>query len=1010
MNRFFSVERQICFSTPKRLTDVIPWHIHIPFAFYLVQRLRPQMIVELGVHRGDSYCALCQAVDELGLSTACYGVDSWKGDEHAGLYSEEIHKEFTAYHNPLYGRFSKLLKMDFNDALHYFSDKSIDLLHIDGSHFYSSAGHDFFSWLPKMRDDGLIMLHDIYVREREFGVWKLWEELKGTYQTFELSHDFGLGIVCVGEIPPSIKPLFLSVGAERENISRFFYSLGQKNLVAPRDEKIHFINNVLKAKEAELKDVYTQFHTQKKDLLEKDAEIIAKETEIQAKVQEVEVKKAELRAVKETIFYKIGGACYRSFDRVCPPRTKRHAALYSLVKQIKYAASNRKRVSFKKRISLLADKSRQPEVRESAKETNQYLGELFLKTYESPVTAVPYESLPRVIEQDIKLIAFYFPQYHPFLENDTFWGRGFTEWTNTTKTVPLFKGHYQPRLPGELGFYDTRITDVLRRQIEIAKNYGVYGFCFHHYWFSGKPVMRVPYNQMLAHPDLDIPFCLHWANEPWTLRWDGYDHSGVLLGQKHTPQDDIEFIKDAMPALKDRRYIKINGRPLLIVYRPGLFPDIRSTVERWNSYCRTQGIGKLYLAYMQTDFDTGVDPRDYGFDAAIEYPPHKMALSNITQEINLFSKDFRGGIYDYPAMVQENSKRALPPYKLFRGVMPDWDNTARKKDSAIFVGSEPFQYRRWLMNQCESTRERFPAEERFVFANAWNEWAEGAYLEPDRKHGFAYLQSTYFGLKQYGLRVAVVAHLFHADLAEEFADYFKQVPAMFDLYISTGSDHRDKLDGIFSRHFGRDRVHVRAVENRGRDMAPFAVEFRDVYEQYDVVCWVHSKKSEYNEQLFGWRTYLLETLLGSPTAIDSILSRFQHDELLGVVYPEHYPPAAQSIEWGSNFLTAQRLLRKMSINIESSSAIEFPSGGMFWFRPKALAPLFGADLAVEDFEKKSEQKIDGTLAHAIERIILLVARHQGYGCEKILPAEKARRTKESARHTYGKSSHDSIGS
>lgn len=220
-------ERQICFSRPRRLTNVSSWHIHIPFAFYLVQQLKPRTLVELGVHKGDSYCTWCQAVDELDLTTLCYGVDTWIGDKHAGLYSEDVFNEFRQYHEEHYGSFSKLVRSTFDEALGNFSDGSIDLLHIDGSHGYTDVRNDFSRWLPKMSNRGIILLHDIFVKESDFGVWRFWEESKNVYPNFELPHQYGLGIISVNkQVPEELDHIFNARGIERGNFSRLFYLLG----------------------------------------------------------------------------------------------------------------------------------------------------------------------------------------------------------------------------------------------------------------------------------------------------------------------------------------------------------------------------------------------------------------------------------------------------------------------------------------------------------------------------------------------------------------------------------------------------------------------------------------------------------------------------------------------------------------------------------------------------------------------------------------------------------------
>ena len=355
----------------------------------------------------------------------------------------------------------------------------------------------------------------------------------------------------------------------------------------------------------------------------------------------------------------------------------------------------------------------------------------------------------QLAESDINLIAFYLPQFHPFPENDDFWGKGFTEWTNTTRARPLFEGHDQPRRPGELGFYDLRVKEIQRRQIELAKMYGIHGFCYHYYWFDGKPVMDGPLQRLLENQDLDFPFCLHWANEPWTASWDGYHKSRVLLDQNHSPEDDISFIRHIERALHDERYIRVRGRPLLAVYRPGLFPDIRSTVDRWREHCVRSGVGEPYMVVTQQSFDGRVDPSDYGFDAALEFPPHNLPVPDVRDRVKLYDSDFEGFIGDYAAVKQASLTRPVPTYKLFRGIMPGFDCTARRKNASIFIENTPDSYQEWLEGLCRYTRANLPRDERFIFLNAWNEWAEGAYLEPDQSHGYAFLNRTARAVRKY---------------------------------------------------------------------------------------------------------------------------------------------------------------------------------------------------------------------------------------------------------------------
>ena len=223
------------------------------------------------------------------------------------------------------------------------------------------------------------------------------------------------------------------------------------------------------------------------------------------------------------------------------------------------------------------------------------------------------EEIPAIPESTLKLIAFYLPQFHPFEENDRFWGKGFTEWHNVTRALPVFQGHYQPKLPGELGFYDLRLKEVLERQVELAKQYGIHGFCFHHYFLNSRPVMRQPFNIFLQNKDLKLPFCVHWANEPWTIRWDGNrNREGILLDQTHDDNENMAFIRDLAPALRDDRYIRIGSRPVLLIYRPALFPDFRKTSEMWREFCLKNEIGDPYLVMVRTLFDKDKTPDDYG--------------------------------------------------------------------------------------------------------------------------------------------------------------------------------------------------------------------------------------------------------------------------------------------------------------------------------------------------------------------------------------------------------------
>ncbi len=343
----------------------------------------------------------------------------------------------------------------------------------------------------------------------------------------------------------------------------------------------------------------------------------------------------------------------------------------------------------------------------------------------------------------VKLIAFYLPQYHPFPENDEWWCKGFTEWTNVTRAVPQFSGHYQPHLPGELGFYDLRIEDVHFRQIELAKQFGLYGFAYYHYWFAGKRLMEMPVDRFLANKKMDFPFLLVWANENWTRRWDGLE-SDILIAQEHTAETDFAFIRDMEPYLRDERYIRIGDRPVGMVYRADLLPDPKATADRWREYCVKNKLGEPYLIAAQT---FGLeDPRTVGFDAAVQFPPHNEWHSSefmIQDSLELANPAYSSLIFSYEKMVEFQEKQhKSSPYPLYKTVFPSWDSEPRKPGrGTIYAGAKPSLYRRWLKTACDWTLKNHPKGERFVFVNAWNEWAEGTHLEPDRRFGYANLHA-----------------------------------------------------------------------------------------------------------------------------------------------------------------------------------------------------------------------------------------------------------------------------
>lgn len=363
-----------------------------------------------------------------------------------------------------------------------------------------------------------------------------------------------------------------------------------------------------------------------------------------------------------------------------------------------------------------------------------------------------------VASDQLRAIAFYLPQYHPIPENNEWWGAGFTEWSNVTKARPLFPGHYQPHFPADLGFYDLRLPEVREAQADMAREHGIHGFCYYHYWFNGRRILERPFNEVLASGKPDLPFCLCWANENWTRVWDGGSRH-VLLEQRYGPEDDLAHIESLIPAFRDPRYIRVDGRPLFLVYRTELLPDPKATASIWREAARRAGLGDLYLVRVE-GFKRGVDPAEHGFDAAVEFAPdgndmgalkYHRGFAGLLSRMGVLPKAFaRNRVASYQALARGMASRPMTPYKQFRCVTPMWDNTARRKENArIIVDSTPALYEDWLRKMAAQTLARQQGEERLVFINAWNEWAEGNHLEPDLKWGRAYLEATRRALRRY---------------------------------------------------------------------------------------------------------------------------------------------------------------------------------------------------------------------------------------------------------------------
>lgn len=356
----------------------------------------------------------------------------------------------------------------------------------------------------------------------------------------------------------------------------------------------------------------------------------------------------------------------------------------------------------------------------------------------------------------MRVIAFYLPQFHPIPENDNWWGAGFTEWSNVTSAASLFQGHRQPRLPAELGFYDLRVPEARKAQASLASQFGLHGFCYYHYWFEGKRLLERPFDEVLASGEPDFPFCLCWANESWSRRWLG-EEKDILQPQTYSLVDDAEHARWLAQTFADDRYIRVGDRPLFLIYRPNDLPRPNKTLRMFREVCVAAGVGAPYFIGINAHC-WNKDCRTLGFDNTLQFMPQLGNLSDFmddgpSQQRRRHNRQLgidsdRLKLYDYAGSVESMlANRRKHAHSVIPSMFVGWDNTPRRGDKAIvLINRTPQVFARYLE---EVVSERDPANEGLVFVNAWNEWGEGNYLEPDEEFGLGFLKALEGVIKRY---------------------------------------------------------------------------------------------------------------------------------------------------------------------------------------------------------------------------------------------------------------------
>lgn len=613
------------------------------------------------------------------------------------------------------------------------------------------------------------------------------------------------------------------------------------------------------------------------------------------------------------------------------------------------------------------------------------------------------------IETNVRVIAHYFPQYHVIPENEEWWGKGFTDWMNVKKAKPLFNDHYQPHIPDDfLGYYDLTNINVQKKQIELAKQYGIHGFCFYAYDFNGKKLLEKPLENYLYNKELDLPFCICWANENWTRRWDGLDED-ILIAQNYNTENELHFIKEMSIYLKDPRYIRINGKPLLMVYRPNLIPNIKQITEKWRIWCKNNGVGEIYLVYPQSF--TRADPSEYGFDASSGFPPNNGTIEEDMQRIEQHNKkplpkEINRSSWNYFLEQSNDYDNRVEKYTHFPCIMPSWDNSARKNTRGhVFLDINPANFQCMTENAFKNVINNYRGDERIVFVNAWNEWAEGCHLEPDKKYGYAWLQAIknahisvnanfnksyikdYIDIKKSKIdtypkseEIAIFFHAYIPELLNEVIDYWSCVPELRNIWfiVTTTSDKVAYCKNILSQQNISNKYLVLESENKGRDILPF-FKYYDLMIQLGikVFCKLHSKISPHRRDGEIWRKTLFNDLL-NPKCVKYILETLYNDTNIGIMLSNKYMYNLKDEETttNTNFNKVKKLAYRLGLNINRTEDNMFPAGSMFWSKINSLIPM--SKLCVDErlFEEETGQ-IDGCFGHACERLFCLSAKSIG---------------------------------
>jgi lipopolysaccharide biosynthesis protein/predicted nuclease with TOPRIM domain len=970
-----------------RAGSVSAWWGHVPFGHWLVKSARPRVIVELGTHAGVSYSAFCEAVLREGLAARCFAVDTWLGDEHAGQYSARVFDEFSAFNDARYGAFSTLLRSTFDNALQHFEDNSIDLLHIDGFHTYEAVKHDFASWLPKMSDRGIILFHDTNVREREFGVWRLWEELQQGYSGFEFLHGHGLGVLIVGSDPPEAVKGLLELGSEDSTkIRERFSELGARWTAAYSAQQ-------MSERARDLEGTLVNSQTRVAELSSENAGLQTRVSELASENAGLQTRVAELTSENAGLQTRVAEL------------TSENAGLQTRVSEL--ASEN---AGLQTRVAELASENAGLQTRVAELTSEELLVRNTLNAVKQSTFwratnpfRVGFERMPHslrlTLRRGVKAMWWALtPQRLPariaFLR-----ARKQAPTAPEPSQLPALEPLAMEMPPsthlglaeGEARYRVDRMADITSQDVVVLVCYCAAGRLSqlqHHlireYHNAGYLVALVINSGCFAfHRDPgETPAAIQIVRENLGFDFGAWQHAIRLIGGLGNART-ITFANDS------------------IVTRLGGIAEVRRQVDQTTGDVVFLTANTECRPHLQSYFFCFKDPSGASaaldFLASIPYYSNKerliwdveLVLSERIAHFGLrveaayscgeAAKSVKNPvIHNWRTMVRDGCpflKVQLFTLGLENSSDPDvrgilGDDVASMLDEHL--------HERITIAEQPVTAPITPAKPALNTPALFDEYgAQQAFNPPSSRHPTLVLPfiGTAPGVVVREPKVLGIIHCFYLDVAEEILREIASLNIRMDLLLTTDTDEkRLELDHLLETL--QLSGHSVVCPNRGRDVAPFIIEGKKFIADAELIFHLHTKKSPHDSRYADWGNYVRKNLIGSTEIVQSIYALFE-DPRVGIVYSNHHREVVGLRNWGYDFDKANALLERLRVNVSADDLLDFPTSTMFWARKAAIEPLFHLGMEYHEFDQELGQ-VDGTLAHSIERSLIFLAESRSY--------------------------------